>query len=76
MIVVGLIGPLALLPQVVAVWVSQDVSGVSALSWALLMLGSLAWVAYGIFRKLPALIFGNALLALFNALVVIGVLRR
>lgn len=74
MIAIGLIGPLSLLPQVLSVWSTRDTSGISLLSWSLLAGVAFVWVLYGIYRRSKALIISNALLAVFDVLVVVGVL--
>ncbi|HUC31241.1 MAG TPA: hypothetical protein VMR99_00945 [Candidatus Paceibacterota bacterium] len=74
MIAVGLIGPLSLLPQVISVWTTHSIAGISLLSWSLLAGVACVWVAYGIYRRSKAIIIGNALLAIFDVLVVIAVL--
>ena len=74
MIFIGLIGPLSLLPQVFSVWYTKDTAGISLLSWSLLVGVACMWVAYGIYRRSKALIVSNLLLAIFDVLVVIGVL--
>ena len=74
MIFVGIVGPLSLLPQVIQVWTAHDVTGVSLISWALLAVVACLWMVYGIARHSVALTINGALLALFDLLVVIGVL--
>lgn len=74
MIVVGLAGPLALIPQLITIWIDKDISGLSLLTWSLLAIGSLLWLIYGIARRMPAIIAGNTLLTIFNCLIVIGIL--
>lgn len=73
MIVVGLIGPLSLIPQVFTVWAGKT-EGISLLSWVLLVAVSLMWAMYGIARHSKALIVANALATVLNLSVVIGVL--
>lgn len=74
MIFVGLIGPLSLLPQIFSVWYSKNTAGISLLSWSLLAGVACVWVAYGMYRRSKALIISNLLLAIFDILVVVGVL--
>lgn len=73
MIVVGLVGPLALIPQVLTIWVDRGVAGLSLLTWALLTAVSFMWILYGVFRRSKALVVANILYTIFNFLVVLGV---
>lgn len=74
MIVVGLIGPLSLIPQILEIWNSKNIDGISLLSWVLLTLVSFMWMIYGIFHRSKALIVSNLLLIIMNLLIVVGVL--
>lgn len=74
MIVVGLIGPLSLIPQVLKIWAERSIAGVSLLSWALLAGVSFMWMIYGFSRHSMALIVSNAFITILNILIVIGIL--
>lgn len=68
----GILGPLFTIDQVEKVWIQQDVSGVSLITWSANCLFSIVWVIYGIAHKERAIIITNALWVLLNGLVALG----
>ena len=75
MYVVGILAPLALIPQVIQVW-SGDASGVSLFTWAMLGVATSFWLAYGIIHKEKPIIVTNCLALVLNFSVVAGVLSH
>jgi len=76
MVVIGLISPLATIPQVIKVFAthSQHAAGQSLITWAVYTTIALLWVAYGIhLRELP-LIIGNTLGVIMYGMVAVGIL--
>jgi MtN3 and saliva related transmembrane protein len=76
MVVIGLISPLATIPQVIKVFAthSQHAAGQSLITWAVYTAIALLWVAYGIhLRELP-LIIGNTLGVIMYGMVAVGIL--
>jgi MtN3 and saliva related transmembrane protein len=77
MIVVGLMSPLSLLPQVIKIWTSQNVADISLISWILLTAVSVMWAIYGFVRHSKAIFISNIFLIVLNFLVVVaGILFR
>jgi len=74
MIVVGIIAPIALIPQAITVWVDRNVGGISLPTWFLLSWVSVMWLIYGAVRKSPALFLSNLLLTVMNIIIITGVL--
>jgi len=70
----GILHPIMTIPQIYAVWSSQNPAGVSLVSWCFYLLGAAAWTVYGIIHHEKPIIFANASLVLVNSLVVLGVL--
>lgn len=71
-ILVGLVSALATIPQVLQIWIGQDASGVSALTWSYYAFGSFMFLIYGfIHRELPLIISYSAAVLLY-ILIVIG----
>jgi uncharacterized protein with PQ loop repeat len=70
--IVGIIGPLFLLPQVLKIWIYKDASGVSAISFAALGLVSALWIPYGIMHKEKPIIINYILFTLFNFAICLG----
>ena len=73
-IVVAVVSPLFILPQVWAVWASKELDGVSMVTWTGFSVFSIFWLVYGVVHKEKPIIFTSFLSALFNFLVVLGVL--
>jgi len=71
---VGIFAPLALLPQILQIYTTKSGAGLALPTWLLFVFVNLLWTAYGIVHKDKHIIYANALMALFNAIVVVGVL--
>lgn len=74
MYLVGTLGPVALLPQIIQVWFYRNTGGISLATWSLLGTAALLWCVYGIIHRERPIIVSNIMLALFNFAVVVGVL--
>src|SRR3989344_4113641 len=60
---VAIAAPLALLPQVIQVYKTQDVSSLSLPSWFIFGILNLAWLVYGWVHKERPIIITNIMLA-------------
>ncbi len=58
---VGVAMPLALVPQVVQVYSTMDVSELSIITWLALGTCNVLWTTYGIVHKAPPIIIGSAI---------------
>jgi uncharacterized protein with PQ loop repeat len=74
MTVASLIHPLTGIPQVVSIYTTHDVSGVSLWTWLGFMLLGLIFLLYAISHKLRPLIINQILWFVVDFLVVIGVI--
>lgn len=74
--VVGVVGPVMTLPQLYAIWVEQNASGVSAASWSAYFFIAIFWLLYGILHREKPLIVMYASWILIDALVVVGTLMH
>lgn len=72
--VVGIVGPLMTIPQIVKIWVYQNASGVSLASWIAFSITSSFWLMYGIVHKEKPIIITYALWVLLKISIVIGIL--
>ena len=72
--VVGVLGPVMTLPQVIKIFVLKDASGVSFASWFAYTIFSSVWLYYGTVHKEKPIIISNALWVLAELLIVIEVL--
>lgn len=71
---VGLIQPLALLPQITAIYIHHEKAGVSIETWALLTVFNTLWAVYGIVHKDKPIAIANILLTVLDLTIVLGVL--
>ena len=66
--------PLALVPQVLQIYTTQNASSLSLPTWLILALLNLVWLLYGLIHKEPPIIVTSLLLATMNFAVVFGIL--
>ncbi len=66
-------GPLMTLPQVIKIWVEQDATGVSLLSWSSYLVAATFWLIYGIAHKEKPLIFSYIIWIVMEIAIVAGV---
>jgi len=66
MYVVGLISPIAFLPQVLDVYASHNVSSLSLITWTVLALVNVLWTLYGWVHKEYAIFIANAFMAVLQ----------
>jgi uncharacterized protein with PQ loop repeat len=69
----SILGPLVILPQLIQIWLYQNVQGVSTLTWSLLAVGSFLWFLYGLMHDEKPLALANFMLVICDVLVVVGV---
>ena len=70
-LVAGFIGAFAFAPQAFKIIRDRDASGVSALTYAMVLTGALLWGTYGLLRGAPSIIIWNTVAAALAALVLI-----
>ncbi len=71
---VAVAAPLALLPQVLQLFETRDVSSLSLPTWTLLCCINLIWTLYGLVHKEVPITIANGLMAILNGTVVYGIL--
>ena len=68
----GIIGGLANLPQVIKIFKRKSAKDISILTYAIIFLGTIVWILYGIqIRDMPILV-GNIFGAITVSLVIFG----
>lgn len=73
-ILVGILNAVATIPQVLQIWIGQDASGVSVVSWSYYAFGSVMFLLYGIIHKeIPIIVNYSAAMVLY-ILIVLGTL--
>jgi len=70
----GIIGPIIALPQVILVYVGQDVAGISVISWLGWAILDIPWIVYGFAHKERPIIITYTLWMVINLSVVTGVI--
>ncbi len=75
-LVAGFIGAFAFAPQAFKIVRDRDASGVSGLTYAMVLTGALLWGAYGVLRGAPSIMLWNAVAAGLAATVLILKVRK
>lgn len=65
-------GPLTIIPQVLKIWVDQNASGVSVISWGGFLIGAIFWMLYGVAHRQLPIIIANSITLVFTFLIVLG----
>lgn len=71
--VIGVLGPLMTVPQIIVIWREKTAAGLSIISWLAFLIFNFCWMEYGFMHKDKPIILTNALLILANGLVVLGI---
>lgn len=71
---VGVFAPLALVPQILQIYTTKSGDGISLSTWLLLTLFNILWAIYAVVHKDKHILFANILMAIFNCIIVVGVL--
>lgn len=74
MLVVGPLAPLALLPQVLEIYQTQDASAFSLLTWCALATINSLWTMYGFLHRETAILLANGGIVLLNIAIIVGIL--
>lgn len=70
---VALMAPLALAPQVYAIYSTREVGGLVLSSWAMLGAVNALWIVYGVTHRSPPLVLSNIVFMLLHVAGVTGV---
>jgi uncharacterized protein with PQ loop repeat len=73
---VGIVQPIALVPQIVSVYYHGQTSGISISTWLLLAFFNALWATYGFVHRDKAILIANFLMMSGDLAVVIGVLTH
>lgn len=71
---IAVLGPVVVIPQIVKVYLHQEVTGLSIWTWGLLTIGAVPWVLYGLVHKEKPIIISYGLWFLAYLSIVIGIL--
>lgn len=70
---VGGLGPLFTIPQLMQVWTEKNAEGLSLTTWVAYLFFSLVWLLYGIVHKEKPIILANTMYIILNTVIVIGI---
>ena len=70
--IVGIIGPIMTIPQILKIWIDKNAAGISVITWFTYTIISIFWLIYGMMHKEKPIIFTSFLLFIFDAFVVVG----
>jgi len=73
---VAILAVAANVPQLLNIWVTRNLNGVSLVSWVGFLIGSFFWLWYGVLHKERPIIFINSLLILVQGGIVLGLLVK
>jgi uncharacterized protein with PQ loop repeat len=71
---VGVIAPIALVPQILQIYTTRSAAGVSLLTWLLIAFFNSLWALYGAVHKDKQLFFANVFVVFFDLIIVVGIL--
>ena len=71
---VGILQPMALLPQIFSIYIEGSKQGVSLTTWLILTVFNALWAIYGYVHKATPVLIGNVLLTILDIAIVYGVL--
>ena len=71
---IGIVGPIMTIPQLLKVWMEQNASGVSLISWVAYLFTATFWLIYAISHKEKPLIFMYAAWIIVKIPLIIGII--
>jgi len=71
---VGILAPLALVPQILQIYEAKSAKELALLTWTLFVLVNALWALYGAVHKDKQIFFANIFMMLLNLVVVAGIL--
>lgn len=71
---IGILAPLGTLPQIIKIWVHQNVTGLSVITWISFLFGAIILLFYSIVHREKPLIVMYSCLILVHLTVIIGIL--
>ena len=69
---VGILSPLALLPQILQIYTTKSSAGVSLLTWVLLTVANILWTIYATVHKDRHILFASGLMIIFHLAIIVG----
>ena len=69
----AIVAPLSTIPQILDIFRTHDVSGVSLLTWSMYAFLPIFWLFYGFLHKDKFIIINNILWMIVSSIVVVGI---
>lgn len=74
MYAIGIIGPIATIPQAVQVWAERNAAGMNLFTWSIFVVVAWFWLAYALLHKEKPLILMYLSWIIIQSIVVAGIL--
>ncbi len=71
---VAILAPFATLPQIIDIYTTHKVTGLSITTWFLFVISPLIWFSYGLLHKDKFILINNFLWAILSSIVFLGIL--
>ncbi|MBL7206767.1 MAG: hypothetical protein ISS36_04175 [Candidatus Aenigmarchaeota archaeon] len=71
---IAFIGPIMTIPQVLKIWLEQNATGVSSISWTTYLILSVFWFVYGCIHKEKPIMISGFLFIVVKSIIVVGIL--
>ena len=63
-LVAGILSCITFVPQIFKTWQSKSVKDISVMSFTIVVVSTIIWLAYGIIKKLPSVILTNVIVCI------------
>ena len=73
LLVIAIIGPMANIPQIMKIYLENNISGLSLLTWTFYIFITIPWLFYGIIHREKPIIIANILWLATNIIIVAGI---
>ena len=70
---IAIVGPIANIPQIMKIYVENNISGLSPITWISYLLMAIPWLVYGFVHKEKPIITTYILWSITNLIIVIGI---
>ncbi len=71
---VGIAAPIALVPQIIQIYMAKNAEGISLITWLLFTLLNILWALYGAVHKDRLIFYANTFMIFFDLIIVAGIL--
>jgi len=72
--VVGILGPIFTIPQILKIWLEKSAQGISSITWVAYLFGAIILLIYGIVHKEKPLIIMYVLWIIIYVILIVGII--